>query len=322
MKRFASGVLLVLLGMAVAAIGFGCSGENPENLLGSPNSIAVAEDDGGSVTRVLLADQIQFASRVASIDPGEMKLTFTGVSYIAVAAEDCEIVVIIKGEVTPMPFDAIIVGDSVQICGDLQANETVLAKKVRIYGTTDCPDYDVIFWDTITTIDYAAGSFTVASQTQIIVVDDNTVIWGRIPSSSALSTGDGDGEGDQENPWIKDQSVIYEFTDLAVGFVVEVHAKEIDSETLLAVSIKIANCSFKKCLEYSGYLATVDVDARLVTLDGLTWIGTVCPLAALTDADSSPLTLGDFNPGDYVTVKGFPEEGDTFYICAMEKTEL
>ena len=317
--HFGRGAQLVLLGLALVAIGLGCSGENSDNPVGSPNSIAVRQDEDGSVARVLLADQIQFASRVATVDPGEMKLTFTGVSYIAVAAEDCEIVVIIKGAVTPMPFDAITVGDSVQVCGDLQADDTVLAHKIRVFATSDCPDYDVVFWDTITTIDYAAGMFTVAGQTQTIVVDANTVIWGRIPSSSALSISDGDG-GDPGNPWVKEQVEIYEFTDLAVGFVVEVHAGTVDTETLLAASIKIANCSFKKCLVIPGVLATVDVAGRLVTLGGLSWIGTVCPQAALMDVDSTPLTLGDFSPGDYVTVKGFPEECDTLFICAMEKT--
>jgi len=314
--RSRKGLLVFLLGGLVAAISVGCSGESPFAPFSSPITQAERDGSGGSSQS---ASNIQFASRVATIDLAERKLTFTGVSYVAIATDDCEIVRLDGGTETPILFSDIQVGDSARVCGILQADNDVLANKIRIFAESECPDYDLAFRDTIATIDYAAGTFTVTGRSEVILVDDNTVIWGH--TSLALAAGDG-GDGGEGNI-VKDTRIriYYEFTDLAVGHVVEVRADIVSPDTLLAVSIKVANCSFKKSVEFSAYLASVDVPARIVTFDGLPWIGVVCPQAALIDLDGQPLTLADFAAGDFVAVKGFPLEADTLYICLMQKTE-
>lgn len=109
MKRSRKGLLVFLLGagLLVAAIGIG---------------------HGQS------ADHIQFASRVATIDLAERELTFTGVSYVAVAAADCEIFRMERGLRTPILFSDIQVGDSTKVCGVLQADNDVLANKIRVFS--------------------------------------------------------------------------------------------------------------------------------------------------------------------------------------------
>ncbi|MFH1374186.1 MAG: DUF5666 domain-containing protein [bacterium] len=313
MMQRRKGLLVFLLGGLVAAISVGCSSESPLAPISSP---ITQEARDGSGDPSLSAGNIQFDSRVATIDLAERKLTFTGASYVAIAAEDCEIVRLDGGTVTPILFSDIQVGDSARVCGILQSDSEVLANKIRIFAESECPDYDVAFRDTIATIDYAAGSFTVTGRSEVILVDDNTVIWGH--TSQALSGGGGNGG---EGNVVKGMRIYYEFTDLAVGHVVEVRADIVSLDTLLAVSIKVANCSFKKSVEFSAYLASVDVPARIVTFDGLPWIAMVCPQAALIDLDGQPLTLADFASGDFVAVKGFPLEADSLFVCLMEKIE-
>ncbi|MFH2047942.1 MAG: hypothetical protein ABIJ12_00715 [bacterium] len=322
MKRVGSSALLILLGLILAAIGIGCSGDNPENMIGSQTANAVFDNENGDLALVLTADQIQFNSRVASVDTEESKLTFTTIDYVAYAADDCEITLVVNGVMTPITFDEILVDDSIRVCGVLQDEVTIIANNIRIFRGGDCPDYDVVFFDTIMTIDYSAGTFTVSGRTETISINESTIIWGHAPlSTPTFSSGEGEGDvgGNSDNDWVKKQVEIYEFTDLAVGFVVEVHAVTIDSDNLLAVNIKVADCTFKKCEEFSAYLATIDAVEGIVTFDGLAWIGAVCPKALLTDVDGTALLLSDFYPGDYVKVKGFPLEGNDFFICAMQK---
>jgi hypothetical protein len=314
MEQSRKGLLVFLLGALVATIGMGCASESPIGPFSSP--IIQAERDGVGTSLQSAAD-IQFDSRVASVNPAERKLTFTGVSYVAMATDSCEIVRLEKGVETPILFSDIVVGDSARVCGDLQADNTVLARRIRIFTESECPDYDVSFRDTIVTIDYSASAFTVAGRSEIVLVDDNTVIWGHT-SQSLGSGGGGDGGGSGVG---KDNGTSYTFTDLAVGHVVEVKADIVSPDTLLAVSIKVANCSFKKSVQFSAYLASIDAATRITTFDGLSWIGVVCPQAALTDLDGQPLTLADFAAGDFVAVKGFPLEADSLFICLMEKTE-
>jgi hypothetical protein len=83
--------------------------------------------------------------------------------------------------------------------------------------------------------------------------------------------------------------------------------------------VKVANCNDKQCTTFSAALATIDVDARTVTFDGLDWLGTVCNGARLIGLDGEELTLADFAVGDYVAVKGFPVDDQTLKICEMVK---
>jgi hypothetical protein len=302
-------LLVFLLGGLVAAIGIGCSSESPSAPLTNFNP-----------QPLLVATDFQFDSRVATIDLAERTLTFTGVDYTAIATDDCEIVRIDQGTEIPILFSDILVGDSARVCGTLQDDNSVLAYRIRIFTESECTGYDVAFRETIATIDYAAGTFTVTGRSEVILVDNNTVIWGS--TSQALGGGDaGVGSVGGDYDVAKSTKIYYEFTDLAVGHIVEVRANIAGTDMLLAVSIKVVNCSFKKCVEFNAYLASVDVTTGIVTFDGLSWTGDVCLQTALLDLDGQPLTLADFAVGDFVAVKGFPAEADMLKICMMQKIE-
>ena len=310
-------LLVLLLGGLVAAIGIGCSNEGPPAPLGSYDT--QAERDGSGDPSQAVRANIQFSSRVATTDSAERKLTFTDVSYVVIAPDDCEIFRVDEGTETPILFSDIQVGDSARVCGILQTDIDVLASQIRVFANPECPDYDVAFRGTIATIDYAAGAFTVTGRTEVILTDDNTVIWGREQASLSFAASDGGSDGVGEIG--KATRIYYEFTDLAVGHVVEVMANIAGPDTLLAAFIKVANCSFKISVEFSAYLASVDVSSRIVTFDGLSWIGDVCLQTALLGLDGQPLNLAEFAVGDFVTVKGFPAEADVLSICLMQKTE-
>ena len=111
------------------------------------------------------------------------------------------------------------------------------------------------------------------------------------------------------------------FADLEVGDIVEVKANVVDESTLLAVAIKLANCvdMEAQCVRFEATIATLDVDARTVTFDGLAWDGIICKGAKLLDADGLEITLADFAPGELVDVKGVPGEDDVLKICFMQK---
>ena len=171
------------------------------------------------------------------------------------------------------------------------------------------------------TIDYAAGTFTVTGRTETIMVDENTLIWGRLGYSNSLGETGGftpsDGGTVEESKYQRFIDTTYAFTDLEEGDIVEVKAFIVDENTLLAAVIKVANCPDKKSVAFTAPLASVDCDLRIVTFDGENWIGAVCPGAILLDADGAVMTLCDFQPGDPVDVKGFPMESDTLKICEM-----
>lgn len=77
-------------------------------------------------------DQIKFVSTVATIDLAERTLTFADADYVVIAADDCEIFRMAAGVPIPVLLSDIQIGDMVKICGVLQADNTVLAYKIRI----------------------------------------------------------------------------------------------------------------------------------------------------------------------------------------------
>ena len=248
-----------------------------------------------------------------------MKLDELAESIVADA--DCYVFTMVEGAETPITFDEITLGDSIQACGNYLDGSTFLANRIRVYGENECPDYDVSFRDTIVAIDYAAGTFTVIGRSETIKVDENTLIWGLLGNSNSLGgTDDFSPSGGGTIEESKDQRltyITYTFTDLEVGDIVEVKAFIEDETTLLAAVIKVANCADKQSLTFTATLATVDCDTRIVTFDGETWIGAVCPGAILLDADGAVMTLCELQTGDLFAVKGFPLEGDTLKICEM-----
>jgi hypothetical protein len=324
--RSLSGKLILALLVTLAVFLTGCSKDTPMQ------PISASDSNLGTPFFAPTGDQIQLTGKVATIDPAARTLTLDVYGYPIVAADDCEIVRMEYGVEIPVTFDYIKVGDSILSCGQIQEDYSILAQRLRIYGECDNePVCDVSFRDTIVTINYAAGTFTVAGRTETITIDENTLIWGRNVvqepgGADVLGFVADDGQAvlklRPDHGYHSDVvDTVFEFTDLKAGDVVEVCANVVDPGTLLALSIKLANCDFRVCTEFSAYLATIDCDTRIVTFEGLSWIGTVCPNAELLDLDGNPVTLCDFAVGDYVTIKSFPLEGDSLYICRILATE-
>lgn len=269
----------------------------------------------------------QFAGRVRTIDQNQKMLTFMGKSDTVVVNHNCQIVRWQNGGEAPMLFYQIKFGDSIEVTGQRNQNGYMYASKVKVCGDKNGCQYDIAFRDTIAAIDYASGVFTVKNRTESILVDSATMIYGVIvrifepPTDGEIRQQQGGSLGGGSGYRIQARDTVLSLTDLAVGDVVEVRANIIDESTLLAVSITLAACNEieKKCVEFTANLATVDVDARIVTFDGFAYIGTVCDGAKLTGLSGEPLTLADFSAGELVSVKGFPLVGDTLKICQMVK---
>jgi len=324
MRQITNLIFLSVLVVVVAVIA-GCSTDAPL----SPVTGQLPSDD--NTLYLAPGDPVQFAARVATTDQNQLMLTFEGCNDTAVAYRNCQIVRLENDTEAPVPFVDIHPGDSVEVNGVRQQNGYVYAHRICICQSLS-GQYDLAFRDTIVTIDYAAGTFTVAGRSETIVVDSNTLIWGNIivkhygdphqfQNRNQISAGSC---ASKLNPdyYVTTRDTILALTDLAPGDVVEVRAKIIDEATLLAVKIKVANCTDKVCVEFTATLASVDVDARIVTFDGLAWIGNVCNGVRLIGLDGEPLTLADFAPGEIVAVKGIPLEGDALRICQMEKIPM
>ncbi len=317
MNRVRRILFLSLLGAMVVALGSGCSGENP--LEPSSGSLSIPSSGEQEALLTPAIDPLQVTGRVETIDWDALQLTLVGYGPIITATADCDIALIEQGIETPIAFTDIGVGDSLLACGKLLEDGSALVHRIRVFAETTCDTWDVEFRGLIASIDYAAGSFTVADRAETILTDANTVFWTRIQvPSSPLPKGSRDPDGyDVRYRRVYDTTLT--FADLKVGDSVVVKADIVDENTLLAVKIKLASECFVRCVESTDALALVDVDTRTVTFATEGWIGIVCPNALLADTDDTPLTLADFAPPDVVYVKGHPVADDTLKICLMIK---
>ncbi|MEW6052074.1 MAG: DUF5666 domain-containing protein [Candidatus Zixiibacteriota bacterium] len=323
-------ILLGVLPLIALVTVVGCNRQAPMDPL-----MTTSADGGLFYTQAAAPGPVQFSARVETTDQNRLMLTFVGNPDTVFALHNCQIVRLKGSTEAPIPFTDIQPGDSMGVVGTRNQDGYVYATKLQLCQSAAGLGYDLAFRDTIATIDYAAGTFTVKNHTQSILVDENTVIWGVItkqqfgPMDPTIDpngpNGDCNNSAGKPNPdgpggfqVSHDTSLV--FSDLQVGDVVEVRANIVDEATLLAGKIKLINCPEKLCVTFEAYLASVDVTARVVTFDALPWIGTVCQGAKLTGLDGEPLTLADFATGEFVSVKGFPLAGDTLKVCQMEKT--
>ena len=308
-------LLTAALLAAVFLAAAGCSESNP--LAPPTEKETIADYTGG--------EPVRFAARVETADQNRRMLTFAGRPDTVIAAHECIIVRLKGNEEAPVPFSGIKPSDSVRVQGVREQNGYVYAYRLQICQDT-C--WDTAFRDTIVSIDYAAGSFTVAGRTETILVDDNTYIWGNTIVRQAKEgnryefrhmVAQSASEGNLYRYVRRDTALA--LTDLQVGDVVEVRAKSIDANTLLAVFIKLVNCTDfgDRCIQFEAPIASIDLDTRTVTFEGLDWMGIVCNGAKLLDANGDPITLADFAVGDLVAVKGYPLEDGTLKICQMQK---
>ncbi len=318
-KRF--GVATLIIGLSIIVLLSGCSSDN---LSGTANSVTSPDSDA-SVVYSVGNGPLKINAQIKTTDQNQLQLTFEGTNDVAVAMQNCEIVRYNNEMDSPIPFVDITPGEMAMVWGKAEQNGYINAYCIKLYGE-DCPLYDVAFRDTIATIDYSGGTFTVNGRDETIAIDENTVISTRVggvhnqyhdmqATSNQYQTG-------SAGKVMGAQDVILEFSDLQVGYEVEVRANIIDENNLLAVIIKVPHSNYKECIQFGAYLASVDAENRTVTFDDLAWNGLVCQNAILIGLDGETLTLEDFAAGEYVTVKGFALEGDELKICRMEKAEF
>jgi len=301
-----------LIGFALSAVMIGCSGSSSDSPVSPLNKPLTGPDDCPN------CEQVSFAARVQTINQEMFRVTFAGAPDTVFAIQNCEMFKLVAGHQVRVQFGDIQINDSVEVNGHRQANGDVIAQRLRIMASDGSCGYDLAFRDSIATIDYSAGTFTVYGRTETISIDENTVILGaKSTRLNAALSGSEPQNNQQREQLIKDRDTVLTFTDLQVGDVVEVRADVIDETNLLAIKVKLANCAEKLCITFDAVLATVDLDNNTVTFVDLAWVATVCPNAQLFDADGNELTLADFAAGDQVSVKGFPSSDGTLKICLM-----
>ena len=316
--------LVMLFGVLVLLM-VGCSTNSPSQSSGADVDLTpfvTAQYPSPPDTRV------QFTGIIATIDYDLQMLTLEESEEIVYAAEDCEVVEVVAGVENYIQFADLVAGNRVKICGITQDDGTILAHKICLYSGEYFCQYDLAFRDTIATIDYDNGTFTVYNRDEVITVDAATTIWGieiswqqegsvTEPDKTAATAGQSS-EGAK-----KEHEVPYAFTDLKPGFVVEVKANITDENMLYAINIKLANSSLRVCVEFNTQLASIDLDQQTVTFADNDWIGYVCKGALLLDTDGLPILLEDFQINDLVSVKGFPviDGGDSLRICEMTKLD-
>ncbi len=271
-------------------------------------------------------DSCQLISRVATMDRDRLRLTLRDCSDTVLFDQNCACVRQTKQLEIRSQLGELKVGDSVHITGSRGPNGYVYAHHFRICTSDPTGRWDIAFKDTIATINYAEGTFTVVNRPELIVTDANTVIRGILTRITP--------EGNNQNRMVDASAAgpyqwgqtfvdtLLLFTDLEESDVVQIHAVYLDSTTLLATCITLVNCAQveqKKCVEFTDTIREINYASRSVTFSTASWIGTVCNGALLTSPDGAPLTLMDFLAGDRVAVKGFPVTEDSLRICVMTK---
>lgn len=315
---------ILLIGVLVLAL-VGCSNNAPSQSTSTDTDLTpfvTAQNPAPPDTRV------QFVATIATIDYDSQMLTFVEEEATVYADEECEVVEVVAGVENYIEFADLVAGDRVKICGITQEDGTVLANKICLYSGEEFCQYDLAFRDTIATIDYDNGTFTVYNRDEVITVDGATIIWGIETSwQQEGTTTDPDKTASATSQFNEDpkreHEVPYTFDELKPGFVVEVKANIVDESMLYATNIKLANSSLRVCVVFDTQLASIDLDLQTVTFSDNDWIGYVCKGALLLDADGLPILLEDFQVDDMVSVKGFPviDGGDSLRVCEMTKLE-
>lgn len=301
-----------LLGVLVTTLFIGCSGNSPVAPTNDLNKVAGAYDNCPN------CPQVNFSARVMAMEQATRRLMFAGEPDTVIAMQNCEVFKLSANHQVRAQFSDIRPGDSVEVTGHQEANGDVVAQRLRIMASDGTCGYDLAFRDSIATIDYANGTFTVFGRSETILIDENTVIWGtKTTNQHQALTGQEPQQNQSQERYRKDEVIPYAFTDLEAGDVLEIRADIVNETTLLAISIKIANCSQKQCITFDAPIATIDLELNQVTFVGVDWIGTVCNNALLLGVDGNPIALEDLAVGTLVSVKGFPTSETELKICKI-----
>ena len=270
--------------------------------------IRVKSEDNGA--------EVEIGGRVATLDAGARTMTLVGNSTPINVLPNAE--VMNHDLQVQIDLSEITVGDSVEVRGTMQQDGSLTADRVRLRKNESAEDADLEFKATITAIDYNAGSFTVSSRGETILVDGSTIIFAHL---SELEHGlSKRGRGGDDDGAVVGTDTVLNFTDLHVGDSVEVHANIVDATTLLAVFIELEdNHGMMNDVEFKATISSIDAANRTVTFNGQTWSGMVAETAVLTGFNNEAIALTSFAVGQLVEVRGFPGEGTALQIVRMSK---
>lgn len=229
----------LIVGLAVVMTMIGCSAESPL----SPGTTTTANNKGGG-TNANLAAQVEFGSHVASVDVDLRKLTFTTNSEVVYAAADAEIVRRNGGNETPISFGEIVVGDSVEVRGNRQADNSVLANRIRV--KTEDSGAEVEFGGRVATINALAHTMTFVDNAAVINVLSNAEITNH------------------------DLQVQIDLSEIIVGDSVDIRGSNQPDGSILAdrVRLRKPDAYDNSDLEFKSRITTIDYSASTFSVAG------------------------------------------------------
>lgn len=233
---------------------------------------AIEDGEGGYLARQIevedfFLDEVELEAAIEEI--GDNFVVVLGVTFSV-----DENTIVLDEENQAIDFASLQVGDEVEIRGEYQADETLLATHIKLEDDDDDNDIELTGL-----IDFIGDNFLDVAGAQFFV-DENTVVL------------------DHANNPIS-------FTDLTVGMIVEVDATILDDDTYLATEIKIEDAP--------GFAATNgDVHAISETeiiVGGPSYLLTCCTV--FLDEAFQPITFEEILVGDEVEVwfNGANEDG-------------
>lgn len=218
----------------------GCSGNSPM----APESRDGANFKGGN-TSTNLAAQVEFASRVATTDAVQRKLTFTSNNEIVFAASDAEIVRRNGNTDTPISFSEIAVGDSVEIRGNRQSDNSVLADRIRVKSEDN--NNEIEFGGRVSTLDASTRAMTLVGDPRVIHVADNAEVMNQ------------------------DLQVQIDLSEIVPGDSVEIRGVNQPDGSVLADRVRLRQAdSGDTDLEFRGRILSIDYGAGSFTVSGRT----------------------------------------------------
>ena len=226
-------------GLAIVMMMIGCSSNSPL----SPSDNNTANNKGGG-TNANLGAQVEFGSHVASVDVNLRKLTFTTNSEIVYAAANADIVRRNGGNETPISFSEIVVGDSVEVRGNRQADNSVLADRIRV--KTEDNGAEVEFGGRVATINAGARTMTFVGNPTMINVLLNAEVMNH------------------------DLQVQIDLSEISVGDSVEVRGTNQPDGSVLAdrVRLRTPDALEDADLEFKANITSIDYTAGTFTVSG------------------------------------------------------
>ncbi|MGB5107547.1 MAG: DUF5666 domain-containing protein [Candidatus Zixiibacteriota bacterium] len=224
--------------LAALVVMIGCSSNSPL----APGGTSGSVNKGGN-SDFTTAAQVEFGSHVATIDIATRKLTFNSNSEVVYAAADAEIVRRNSGNETPIDFSEIVVGDSVEVRGNRQSDNSVLADRLRV--KTEDGNAEVEFGGRVATIDAGARTMTFFGIPTVISVMANAEVMNH------------------------DLQVQIDLSEIVPGDSVEIRGSAQADDSVLADRVRLRkNESSSSDLEFKSAITVIDYTAGTFTVNG------------------------------------------------------